>query len=357
MPVAAAEQFAGSSADQRETVLNQFAPASTGFSTSRPSASPPLRFAPAAAASASPVRGRRSPLRQLLGTRLPPRVHAPGRDARSPGIAVTDGAHRHRDAAGPHRHRRALLRLRSPKMHVTGFDRPNLSLRRPLLRATTATKIAALLRGLPPRPEPASSTAPPARPSKQLTAYLEEKLPDRIVCGYHAGMSPARSQAQPGHASCGDQGAVIVATNAFGMGINKPDIRFVLHYNLPGSVEAYYQEAGRAGRDGQHRRLRPLSLASRLRHSAVLHRQDRRQQRAAYGSRSRAPAGAAPTASLSLMQLRRHRGAAVARASSTTSASSARSRIARCDVCRGTKSHASRAAPRTTSLRRLVAAV
>jgi ATP-dependent DNA helicase RecQ len=70
------------------------------------------------------------------------------------------------------------------------------------------------------------------------------------VLGYHGRMKVAEMAANQDRFMAGSIKA-IVATNAFGLGIDKPDIRFVLHYRMPGTLEAYYQETGRAGRDGR----------------------------------------------------------------------------------------------------------
>ncbi len=141
------------------------------------------------------------------------------------------------------------LELQEPTVVVTGFDRPNLSYqcRRIVKQAEKDEQLVAMLRQEPGTVIVYCATR---RAVDETTSLLSQNLADRPVFAYHAGMdAPARTSNQERFMST--PRTVAVATNAFGMGINKPDIRLVVHYQVPGTLEAYYQEAGRAGRDGQ----------------------------------------------------------------------------------------------------------
>jgi ATP-dependent DNA helicase RecQ len=139
-----------------------------------------------------------------------------------------------------------LLELRNPAIIVGGFDRPNLTFRVQAV-ASDPERHQAMVRHLRGAVDPVVVYAATRRQVEHAT-HIVSSGGVRAVA-YHAGLTPERrARAQDDFMSGATQ--VIVATNAFGMGIDKPNVRLVLHYLHSGSLEDYYQEAGRAGRDG-----------------------------------------------------------------------------------------------------------
>jgi ATP-dependent DNA helicase RecQ len=140
-----------------------------------------------------------------------------------------------------------LLGLSGAEKIITGFNRPNLTLE--VFSTPTVPSKLEFLKDFLAQSEGAGIIyTGTRRDAEEVTDFIREVLKLEATC-YHAGLDyETRTRVQDSFMA-GDL-PIVVATNAFGMGIDRPDVRFVLHYALPGTLEAYYQEAGRAGRDG-----------------------------------------------------------------------------------------------------------
>jgi ATP-dependent DNA helicase RecQ len=138
----------------------------------------------------------------------------------------------------------ALLHMKPPRIHVASFNRPNLSYRI-VPRVSPLKQILTILS------EHRGESGIIYCMTRNRTEELEEALIREGVAAraYHAGMDSKERESRQ-DLFLKDKIQVIVATIAFGMGVHKPDVRFVIHHDLPKNIESYYQESGRAGRDG-----------------------------------------------------------------------------------------------------------